>query len=164
MKKLKIYIDTSVIGYLYQETQPEKMADTRKLWKLIKQGEYQVVISELLFEELNANPNEEIKKTLLGFLAEIDYQNMQITEEIEELAQLVVETGILTQKSYDDCVHIACAIINDCDVLVSWNFKHLVNIRTINGVRGLSNIKGYGNIDIVQPTILIQNGDEADDN
>jgi predicted nucleic acid-binding protein len=61
MKKSKIYLDTSIIGYLYQETQPEKMADTHKLWNQIKKGFYDVVVSELLLEEISNTPNDEIK-------------------------------------------------------------------------------------------------------
>ena len=160
MKKLKIYLDTSIIGYLYQETQPEKMSDTKKLWEQIKNGVYEVLISDLLLQELSNNPNEDIKNKLLGFLAEIDYETISVTPEIERLAILIISHGILTKKSYQDCLHIATALVNDCNLLVSWNFKHLVNIRTINGVRAISNLEGYKSIDIVQPTLLIQEGDD----
>jgi len=159
MKKLKIYLDTSIIGYLYQETQPEKMADTQKLWEQIKNGVYETVISELLFEELSNNPNEEIKNILLEFLAQIDYEITPLTSEIENLAVSIISHGILTKKSYQDCLHIATALVHNCNLLVSWNFKHLVNIRTINGVRAISNLEGYRNIDIITPTSLIQEGD-----
>ena len=160
MKKLKIYLDTSIIGYLHQETQPEKMADTQKLWEQIKNGVYEVVISELLFEELSNNPNEEIKNILLEFLAQIDYEITSLTSEMETLAVTIISHGILTKKSYQDCLHIATALVHNCNLLVSWNFKHLVNIRTINGVRAISNLEGYRSIDIITPTSLIQEGDE----
>ena len=160
MKKLRIYLDTSIIGYLYQEAQPEKMADTQRLWEQIKNGEYETLISDLLLEELGNNPNEEIRNILLEFLAEIDYEIVSVTPEIERLAVMIISHGILTKKSYDDCLHIAIALVHNCNLLVSWNFKHLVNIRTINGVRAISNLEGYRNIDIVTPTLLIQEGEE----
>ena len=160
MKIQKIYLDTSIIGYLYQDTQPEKMAETQKLWELIKNGVYEVIISNLLLEELSNNPNEGVKNTLLGFLAEIDYEIVPVTPEIERIAVMIISQGILTKKSYEDCLHIATAFVNDCNLLVSWNFKHLVNIKTINGVRAISNLEGYRNIDIVAPTLFIQEGDE----
>jgi predicted nucleic acid-binding protein len=159
MKKPKIYLDTSIIGYLYQETQPEKMADTHKLWAQIKNGVYDVIISDLLLEELSNNPNDEIKNILLGFLAEIDCDIVPITQEIENLATLIVTQEILTKKNYADCLHIATALANDCNLLVSWNFKHLVNIKTINGVRAISNLEGYRSIDIMPPTHLVQGGE-----
>ncbi|MCL2056562.1 MAG: PIN domain-containing protein [Oscillospiraceae bacterium] len=160
MKKLKIYLDTSIIGYLYQETQPEKMAETRQLWGQIKSGAYEAIISNLLLEELSNNPNEEIRNILLEFLAEIDYEIVPLSSEIEKLAVMIISHGVLTQKSYEDCLHIATALVHDCNLLVSWNFKHLVNIRTINGVRAISNLEGYKTIDIVTPTLLIQEGDD----
>ena len=159
MKKLKIYLDTSIVGYLHQETQPEKMADTQALWELIKNGTYEVLVSDLLLAELGNNPNEEIKDILLGFLAEIDYEIVPITPEIERIALMIISQGILTKKNYEDCLHIATALVSDCNLLVSWNFKHLVNIKTISGVRAISNLAGYKSIDIVAPTLLIQ-GDE----
>jgi len=160
MRKQKIYLDTSVIGYLHQETQLEKMSDTQKLWSHIKNGLYDVVISDLLLEELSNNPNDDVKNKLLGFLAEIEYEAVPITAEVERLAVAIVSHGILTQRSYEDCLHIATALAHNCHWLVSWNFKHLVNIRTIIGVRAISNLEGYGTIDIVQPTVLIQEGEE----
>ena len=160
MKKMKIYLDTSIIGYLHQETQPEKMTDTHNLWKQIKDGRYNVIISNLLLVELSNNPNEEIKNKLLSFLAEIEYNIVSVSSEIERLAGLIIERGILTKKSYEDCLHIATALVHDCNLLVSWNFKHLVNIKTINGIRAISNLEGYRSIDILQPTLLIQEGDE----
>ena len=160
MRISKIYLDTSIIGYLYQETQPEKMADTQKLWEKIKKGAYKVVISNLLLEELSNNPNEEIKNILLGFLSEIVCDIVPITSEIERLGVMIISQGILVKKNYEDCLHIATALVNECDLLVSWNFKHLVNIKTISGVRAISNLEGYRNIDIVTPTFLVQEGDE----
>ena len=160
MKKLRIYLDTSIIGYLYQDTQPEKMAETQKLWEQIKNGAYEVFVSVLLLAELRNNSNEEIRNILLKFLAEINYEMVIVTSEIEKLARLIITQGILTKKSYEDCLHIATALVCDCNLLISWNFKHLVNIRTINGVRAISNLEGYRPIDIVTPTFLIQEGDD----
>ncbi|MCL2740044.1 MAG: PIN domain-containing protein [Oscillospiraceae bacterium] len=160
IKKPKIYLDTSVIGYLHQETQPEKMQDTLKLWEKIKQGEYEVVLSQLVFDEISRTRNEEIKEIMLGFIAEIDYKKIEVTEEVKKISDLVMQNHILTQKSIDDSLHIGCAIIAECDAIVSWNFKHLVNIRTINGVRAIATMCGYNNMNIVQPTMLIQEEDD----
>ena len=156
MKKLKIYLDTSIIGYLYQDTQPEKMADTKMFWEQIKSGVYDVIISELLLEELSNNANEDIRNILLDFLTEIEYEIISPNAEIENLANKIISQGILTKKNYADCIHIAAAVVHNCNFLVSWNFKHLVNIQTINGVRAISTLEGYKNIDILQPTLLIQ--------
>ena len=64
--------------------------------------------------------------------------------------------GILNPKSFDDCQHIAVAVVNDCDCIISWNFKHIVNIKTIRGVRAITNLEGYKGIDIINPSVLLE--------
>lgn len=158
MKKLKIYLDTSVISHLNQEDVPEKMEQTRKLWKMLQTGKYEVVISDLVLAEINEC--KEPKRTLLKeWLSQIDYERVEIIEETEEIAKEIIEDGILNQKSFDDCLHIASAILNDCNIIVSWNFKHMVNVDTINGVRKITFAKRYNNIDIYAPYVLLNEKD-----
>ena len=68
---------------------------------------------------------------------------------------MILELKILTDKSKDDCFHIAAAMVTGCDYLLSWNFKHLVNIKTINGVRAIASLNGYSSIDIITPEFLL---------
>ena len=160
MKKLKIYIDTSFIGYLHQPTMPKEQEDTRELLDLIKQGKYSAYISDVVVEELMKTGNAEVKSILLNYLAEIDYTMIETSDEARDIAETIKSLGILTEKSHDDCLHIGNAMSNNCDVLVSWNFKHLVNIDTIQGVRAISDLKNYKTLNIVQPTMLIQGGEK----
>ncbi|MDR3020616.1 MAG: hypothetical protein LBU66_06910 [Treponema sp.] len=71
----------------------------------------------------------------------------------------IIRLGILKEKDRDDCVHIGTAIVSQCDYIVSWNFKHMVNVKTIKGVRAITNLHGYSNVDIVQPTMLVEKED-----
>ena len=73
-----------------------------------------------------------------------------------ELAQKIVDMGILRPKSYDDSQHIAAAVVNGCDCIISWNFKHIVNIKTIRGVRAITELEGYKRIDIINPSALLE--------
>ena len=140
MNKLKVYLDTSVISHLMQEDVPEKMSETLKLWDMFKDGKYDVYLSTVTLQEIDNCP--EPKRTeLFKHLGEIDYTPIEITEDMSEVAQQLVDMGILTQKSYDDCQHIASAVIYGCDCIISWNFKHIVNIKTIRGVRAITNLK-----------------------
>jgi predicted nucleic acid-binding protein len=158
VKKLKIYLDTSVISYLKQDDNPEKMADTLKLWDKITAGTYDVVISDVVLEEILLCA--ESKRTyLLNMLRQIDYNLMEETPETLALARRFIEHSVLTQKSFDDCRHIACAVVAGCDVITSWNFKHMVNLRTVNGVRIINLMEGYRTVEIYPPTMLIE-GDE----
>jgi predicted nucleic acid-binding protein len=158
MKKLKIYLDTSAISHLYQLDAPDKMNDTLALWEEIKSGEYHAVISEVTTMELMQCVEPKLS-IIADYLNEVNFEVLSINCEIDELAQEIIRRGILTLKSLDDCTHIATAILNNCDIIVSWNFKHLVNIKTINGVREIVVSRYYKPIDIYTPSVLSK-GDE----
>ncbi|MBD5448926.1 MAG: type II toxin-antitoxin system VapC family toxin [Lachnospiraceae bacterium] len=81
---------------------------------------------------------------------------MDITEDVTTVAKKIIEMGILTHKSFDDCLHIGAAVINECDCIISWNFKHIVNVRTIRGVRATTNLEGYKMIEIWNPSVLLE--------
>ncbi len=155
MRKLKVYLDTSVISHLLQEDVPEKMADTRQLWEMFKAGKYDVYLSTVTLEEIADCP-EPNRSELRKCLEQIKYTILKITDEVEAVANKIVEMGVLTQKSYDDCQHIAAAVVEECNCIVSWNFKHIVRIKTINGVRAIANLSGYKPIDILSPTVLLE--------
>ena len=134
MRKTKIYLDTSVISHLEHDDAPEKRADTQELWNQIKSGKYEVVISEALLDELMQAP--EPKRTIFAqYLTDTPHTEVSVTDEILELAEKFINFGILRQKSLDDCRHIASAIVAGCDLIVSWNFKHIVNPKTIKGTK-----------------------------
>lgn len=158
MRKLKVYLDTSVISHLEQEDVPEKMEQTRKVWDILQTGRYEIVISDLVLAEINEC--KEPKRTLLKeYLSQINYERVEITEETEEIANEIINEKILNSKSFDDCLHIASAILNDCNIIVSWNFKHMVNVDTINGVRRITFAKRYNNMDIYAPYVLLNEKD-----
>ncbi len=158
MQKLKVYLDTSVISHLMQEDVPEKMADTLELWDMFKNGKYDIYLSQVTIDEIRKCP-EPKRSVMYDYLSDIDYTNLDITAETLELAQKIIDIGILTQKSFDDCQHIAAAVINGCDCIISWNFRHIVNIKTIRGVRAITNLKGYKPIEILNPSVLLESGE-----
>ena len=155
MRKLKVYLDTSVVSHLLQEDVPEKMSDTRRLWEMFKDGKYEVYLSTVTLKEIQKCP--EPKRTqLIDCLNEIQFTTLDITEEAVAVADKMIKMGILTQKSFDDCQHIGAAVINECDCIISWNFKHIVNIKTIRGVRAITNLEGYKMIEIWNPSVLLE--------
>jgi len=158
LKKLRIYIDTSAIGYL--DENEEKYSKDKEamlaLWDRIKNNEFVVVISELTLDELNATQNTDKLKVLTDYLAQIEYNIVETGSVAERIAELVKVNGMLVaDKHKNDRLHIGTAIENDCDVIVSMNFKHLVNVTTIRGIRAISNLEGYKNIDIIQPIAMV---------
>ena len=155
MGKLRVYLDTSVISHLLQDDVPEKMADTRQLWEMFRTGKYEVYLSTVTLEELKGC-SEPKREQLFDYLGLIDYTMVQIDDNVADIAQQIIEMGILTKKSYDDCQHIGAAIISECDCIISWNFKHIVNIKTIRGIRAITNLKGHKPIEILNPSVLLE--------
>lgn len=155
MRKPKIYLDTSVISHLYQMQSPEKMEDTLALWGDIRQGMYDIYISDVVLDEIAENSGQKLE-ILLNHLAEIEYTLITVNAEIKAYANKIISDEILTNKQYDDCLHIGCAVISQCNILLSWNFKHMVKIKTVNGIRSINAMLGYHGIDIYPPSMLIE--------
>ncbi|MDR1323866.1 MAG: PIN domain nuclease [Candidatus Margulisbacteria bacterium] len=155
MKKRKIYLDTTIISYLDQQDAPERMMETHKLWDKIKMGEFEVVISDVTTREIN-DCEKEKRETLLDYLKQIKPVLVSVDDKTIEIAERFVDFGILKQKSFDDCQHIASAIVSDSDMIVSWNFKHIVNPKTITGAKIVTTVEGYKDLLICTPTMLIE--------
>ena len=154
MKKNRLYLDSSVISHLEAPDTPEKMQETLLLWNDIKNGKYDIVISSVLIEEID-KCHQPKRNKMYEFLGDIEYERIATDDGIKNIADEIIRLGILTEKSRYDCLHIACALVSSCNYIVSWNFKHLVNIKTVNGVRAITNIFGFNNIDIIAPPSLL---------
>jgi predicted nucleic acid-binding protein len=154
MRKPKIYLDTSVISHLDQHDAPEKMSDTLILWEDIKAGAYDIYLSAVALNEILANDNNK-RLVLLEYLNGIEYNNVMVDKEVTAYADKLVDEGILTRKRYDDCLHIACAVVSECNYLLSWNIRHIARVKTVNGVRSINAMLGYHGIDIYPPNMFI---------
>ncbi len=149
MRIQKVYIDTSVLGGYFDK---EFDVATRKFFDEVKKGEYIVVISNITEGELLNAP--ERVRSLLNLLG-IDYEVIKLTDDVVNLALEYIRENVVGQTSYDDCLHIAIATVSRLDLLVSWNFKHIVNIKRIRGYNGINIKNGYPSIEIRSPKDLI---------
>ncbi|MCX6257179.1 MAG: type II toxin-antitoxin system VapC family toxin [Bacteroidia bacterium] len=149
MRRLKIYIDTSVIGgYFDQEFETE----TKELFDKFIKKEYEIVISDLTQRELIGAP-ENVKNLFknLGLSPEI----VSISAEVISLANEYLNEKVVGATSEDDCLHIALATIHKVDILVSWNFKHIVNLKRIRGYNAINIMNGYPIVEIRSPKEII---------
>ena len=145
----------SVISHLEQRDAPNEMADTLLLWEEIKQGLYDIYISQVVMAEISGNKQPKLG-TLLKSLEEIEYTLVPISKEMEVYANALIDGGILTAKSRADCLHIASAVINECHMLLSWNFKHIVRVKTTNGIKIVNAMLGYREIGIFSPSMIVE--------
>jgi predicted nucleic acid-binding protein len=136
-KKLKIYLDTSVINFLFADDAPEKKEVTIDFFEN-NLDDYDVYISSIVFDEIDNTRNEEKKLLLFGAIRDYMLQNYDIVNDtILEIANFYLNEGIIPKNKFEDAVHIAFATYYEFDILLSWNFKHLSNVnkqRLINSV------------------------------
>jgi len=149
MKKLILYIDTSVIGG-YFDTEFE--IETKDLFEKFVNTEYDFIISDLTIRELNGAP--ENVRTLIQNLG-LKPNIVSVSAEVIALANQYLKENVVGEASHDDCLHIALATINKVDVLVSWNFKHIVNIKRIRGYNAINILNGYTTLEIRSPKDII---------
>ena len=136
------------------------MADTHRLWEKVKAGTFDVVLSNVMLNEVD-DCAEEKRRILYGYLSQIDFETVIADEQIINIAERLIDLGVLRPKSFDDCRHIAAAIVSGCDVIVSWNFKHIVNLKTMMGVKAITALEGFNDVLIFTPSILA-GGDDDD--
>jgi predicted nucleic acid-binding protein len=161
MGKPLMYLDTSVISHLEQDDALEKMIQTRMFWEKAKAGEFAIAVSEVTLQEIE-QCNEPKRSKLFNHLNEVPYSFIERTGEIDTLAEKFIENHILTAKSLDDCRHIACSIVHNCDMIVSWNFKHIVNYKTMNGVKQITLTTGHKPVMIYTPAMILSLGKGED--
>lgn len=152
---MKVYLDTSVISYLDQKDTPERMKETQDMWEFFKKGQYEVYISDVVVYEIKKCSMEK-REILLDYLDQIEYNIIETDENTVSLAEKFIDFGVLKRKSYDDCRHIAAAVLAGCDIIISWNFKHIVNVKTIQGVKAVTTYEGYKDLMIYPPSALLR--------
>jgi predicted nucleic acid-binding protein len=150
----RLYIDTSVIGG-YHDT--EWMADTRLLWQQAEAGLWQLVTTVVAEAELKQAPANvrQIFAETFGAATILD-----TSTEIEELAAAYLAAGVVPSKYADDALHVAMATVHGIRLIVSWNFKHLVNVLREDGFNAVNVLRGCPSVRIVSPKEIIH-ADEA---
>lgn len=144
--KQRIYIDTSVIGG-YFDTEFE--VATKKLFDRIVNKDFSIFFSEVNETELILAPPHirEIKNLIptdcLTFI--------EMSDEVEALAQTYISEKALGKASENDAYHIALSSVHRLDCLISWNFKHIVNFDKIKMFNSINMRLGYPLIDIRSP-------------
>jgi predicted nucleic acid-binding protein len=149
-KKLVLYLDTSVIGGYY-DVEFEK--ETKILFEDIQKGVFDILYSEITEDELLDAPMH-VKKLFNSIPANCK-RRVATTNEVILLADSYIDEKVVGETSRDDCYHIALATINKADILVSWNFKHIVNVLRIRGYNFVNIKYGYPVLDIRSPKEII---------
>ncbi len=153
--KSRIYLDTSVFGGYFDD---EFSEHTVPLFENLKNNDFILLFSVITQDELENAPIN-IKKLVQSLKIE-QTEFLETTDEAVELASEYITEEVVGQSSFADCMHIALATINRADYLVSWNFKHIVNIIRIRGYNSVNIKKGYKQLEIRSPREFIQYEEE----
>ena len=153
--KQRIYIDTSVFGGYFDE---EFSEHTVPFFERLRNGEFILLYSAVTQEELEDAPRK-VKDLVTGLRIETS-EFLELTNEAIELATEYIAEKVVGQTSYADSLHIALATINRADYLVSWNFKHIVNIQRIRGYNSINIKNGYKMLEIRSPREFEQYEDD----
>jgi len=141
-----IYVDTSVFGGVFD---PEFELWSDLFFKHCINFDLTLIVSNVAEEELSKAP-EKVRE-FVNSIPENIIQRVELTEEAVLLAERYLAEGVVGRSSRADCYHIALATILKADILVSWNFKHIVNIQRINGYNAVNLMNGYKTIEIRNP-------------
>jgi hypothetical protein len=144
--KQRIYVDTSVFGGNFDI---EFSDHTIPLFQRINSGEFIMLFSSITQEELDKAP-ENVKDLIRQIKSEYT-EFLELSTEIIELATEYISAGVVGKTSFADCLHIALATVYRADYLISWNFKHIVNIQRISGYNSINIKYGYKVLEIRSP-------------
>ena len=142
----RIYTDTSVIGGCEDE---EFRVHSRRLMDAFVRGDLQLVLSELTLRELEAAPVA--VRAALAAVPDGNIEVIRLTPAADDLARRYLAEGILRPNMLADAQHIAMATVANVDALVSWNFRHVVNLPRIHGYHGVNAKLGYPTLEIRSP-------------
>jgi predicted nucleic acid-binding protein len=155
MYKPRVYLETSAVNFVFADDAPDKRDDTIKLFEEIKQGKYEAYAGYHVIAEIN-KAGHDLKAKLLALLKENDVVVLPSNDDIHYLADLYVKEGIIPAKYRDDAVHIATASYYGMDIIVSWNFKHIVKRKTILMTGIVNTREGYKQVGIHSPSEVIE--------
>ncbi len=143
---MRLYLDTSVFGGYFDE---EFALETRKLFDEIFELKHNLVLSEVTLREIEGAPQK--IKNILNNIPKKVVIVASINREILELSNKYILKDIISAKNKADALHIATATIHRVDLIVSWNFKHMVNVRRIREYNSVNLSEGFPTIDIRSP-------------
>lgn len=156
MHQIRVYVDTSVFGGTQDE---EFRVASNDFFEHVRQRRYLVLVSEITLDEISQAPLD-VRRLLTNLPREVVVKvSGEVEDEAKELADSYVAAGILGEASRGDAMHVAIATVARADLILSWNFRHIVNYERINAFNGVNSLNGYPRIAIHSP-LEMSHGDE----
>ena len=151
MKREKIYLDTSVVSAYFDKRLKQRQEDTGVFFKTMV-PHYEVYVSEITIRELSETKNAVLREKFLRMIK--GFKVLRINPEIRELAEKYIKDNVFPRKYLDGALHIAVASYYKMSCLVSWNFEHIVKVKTRRLVNLENKLNSLGTLEIVSPLEL----------
>ena len=146
MKKLKLYLDTSIISFVFANDAPEKQSITNEFFEKYLSA-YDVSVSSVVLAEIENTRRDVLRNQLKGVIKKYDLNIIEIDsahqQDIFNLARNYIKAKIIPQKKFDDAVHVAVCVYYEFDILLSWNFRQLANITKQIQINAFNHENGY---------------------
>jgi predicted nucleic acid-binding protein len=155
MKKIRYYLETSIFNFLFADDSPDKKELTESFFQKIEKEELEIYISEIVIDEIN-KASEPKKGQLLELIKKYSPIFLPVDQDVKDLAQKLIEEKVIPEKYIDDALHISVAVVNNLDILMSWNFQHIVKVKTRVEVNAISKLLRYNGIEICSPEEVIE--------
>lgn len=155
MPPLRVYVDSSVFGGYFE---PEFAEGTRRFFELVRNGRITVLVSDFVIDELKDAPDR--VQALLTVLPAGSRARVEMTLEAVRLRDRYLDARILGRSSAVDATHVALATVIRADAIVSWNFRHIVNLDKMRKFNQVNVAEGFGPLTIVSPNEVRLGDDE----
>jgi predicted nucleic acid-binding protein len=146
---MRVYADTSVFGGVFDD---EFSRPSKEFFEEVKEGRFLLVTSAIVQIEIFKAP-QRIQEFFLEVTS--NAKIAELTREVLELRQAYLNAKIVTPKSIEDATHVALASVYCCDMIVSWNFKHIVHFQKIPKYNAVNLLNGYNRLKIFSPSEVI---------
>jgi len=152
--RIRVYVDTSVFGGTQDD---EFIVASNDFFEQVRLGAYVVLLSDETQRELAASP-EAVQDVWLD-LPPASVELIGLDDEARSLADEYINARVLGEASIADALHVAAATVANADLILSWNFRHIVNYNRIRGFNSVNVRMGYRAMTILSPREV---GDEAE--
>jgi len=149
-KRNRIYADTSVFGGVADK---EFQSVSKRFFEEVRKGIHGLIISEVTAEELRDAP--ETIRLFVASLPEDSVERVALNQEMRDLRDAYLAAKVLGRAQIDDAAHVAVATVAKADLIVSWNFKHLVKWYRIRRFNAVNLTLGYPLMTIMSPREVI---------
>jgi hypothetical protein len=153
----KLYLETTMFNFFFYGKEKEKQVYTKRLFADIATGKYEPYTSDYVIGEIELASKEKFDK-MRSLIGKYKITVLPRSEEIERLGAIYISKGIIPEKYNDDATHIAAATVNELDFVVSYNYNHIVKLKTMIGTGLINRMEGRPQVGLSTPKEILDYG------